>query len=340
MWDVSGSPSTPEGTAEPFTLSVHRDLEEYKRAVQSAVGGRTASGTVLFSNHRTGPVDIEIAHREAVPVAVVFRALAVPDLEIRALRDKDSRDLALVAWQSFDWVRFAAASAIVGVSNACIDSIRPFMPGYGSLVRIYNPVGSEFFECGRERGRRCCRANSFLIASRLVPWKRIDVALTAFIAEAAERPWLQLDVIGEGPDLTRLRRQVRAETNEVCVRFHGWQRDPLPWFREAGCLLHPCGLEAFGRVVAEALASGLPVLGADEGGVGELLAFDRRLSFRGSDPVDCRRAIRSFLETSVEQRTTYTDGAHEWATSLFTEDACADQYLSLAERINGDRGAK
>lgn len=54
-------------------------------------------------------------------------------------------------------------------------------------------------------------------------------------------------------------------------RFVGFVDDPVRIMGEIDILLHPCDLESFGRIVVEAMAAGLPVIGVRGGGVGEII---------------------------------------------------------------------
>jgi glycosyltransferase involved in cell wall biosynthesis len=104
------------------------------------------------------------------------------------------------------------------------------------------------------------REDHYVIISALVPYKRIDQAITA-CTQSRRR----LTIIGEGPERARL--QALAGPS---VRFMGWQsneviRDQL---RHCRALLFP-GEEDFGIVPIEALACGAPVIALARGGVAE-----------------------------------------------------------------------
>jgi glycosyltransferase involved in cell wall biosynthesis len=100
----------------------------------------------------------------------------------------------------------------------------------------------------------------FLCAGALVPYKRIDVAVEAF-----RRLGLQLWVVGGGPQEAVLKRG--ASSN---VRFFGRVSEAFLWecYRRCEALVFP-GIEDFGIVPVECLASGRPVIGIDAGGIRE-----------------------------------------------------------------------
>jgi len=117
---------------------------------------------------------------------------------------------------------------------------------------VYPPVDTEFF---RPDGTDPVR--SALVVSALVPYKRIDLAI-----EACGRAGVPLRVIGDGPELPRLRKLAGAG-----VSFSGWisSEEILAAYRQAGVVLLP-GVEDFGIVPLEAQACGRPVVAVAEGG--------------------------------------------------------------------------
>ncbi len=97
----------------------------------------------------------------------------------------------------------------------------------------------------------------FLIVSRLIPYKRIDLAI-----EACNRLQLPLAIIGGGRDLERL-KHIAGPT----IRFLGRLSDEEVVYHYARCraLLFP-GEEDFGITPLEAQASGRPVIAYGAGG--------------------------------------------------------------------------
>ena len=97
----------------------------------------------------------------------------------------------------------------------------------------------------------------FLVVSRLVPYKRIDIAI-----EACNRLHLPLKIIGAGRDRRRLERLAGPT-----IEFLGWLPDQQVQHYLARCraLIHP-GAEDFGLVPLEAQASGRPVIAYGAGG--------------------------------------------------------------------------
>ena len=130
------------------------------------------------------------------------------------------------------------------------------------------------------------REDFYLWVGQLVPYKRPDLLIDAF--NALERP---LVVIGEGPMLGALRRRAAPK-----IRFLGSQTEAVIADHYGRCraVVFP-GVEDFGIVPVEALASGTPVIAFDQGGVRETVR-DRLtgLLFREQSVPALIDAVRTF----------------------------------------------
>lgn len=104
------------------------------------------------------------------------------------------------------------------------------------------------------------RDNFYLCVGYHVPYKRLDLAV-----EACPRIRRKLVVIGDGPDVSRLRARA-----DVDVEWLGWQEPQVirDYYRRAAALLFP-GEEDFGIVPVEAMAHGCPVIAYGVGGATE-----------------------------------------------------------------------
>ncbi len=151
----------------------------------------------------------------------------------------------------------------------------------------------------------------FLIISRLIPYKRVDLAIQAF-----NRLCLPLRIIGEGRDERRLRAMAKPN-----IRFLGRLSDEEKRAQLARCqaLIFP-GEEDFGLTPVEAQASGRPVIAYGAGGAlssviaGQTGVFfyqqtsnalaDAVASFRAGafDPLAIRRHAETFDTAQFAQK--------------------------------------
>ena len=116
---------------------------------------------------------------------------------------------------------------------------------------IHPPVDtSRFAVCEKDEGY-------YLILSRLLPYKRIDIAVEAF-----NRLRLPLKVVGDGRDLKRLKKNA-GPTVELLGRLP--EDEMKRCLAECRALVFP-GLEDFGLAPVEAMACGKPVVAFAAGG--------------------------------------------------------------------------
>ena len=103
--------------------------------------------------------------------------------------------------------------------------------------------------------------DDFLIGGvgRLVPRKGFDVLLQAFAQ--AQSPHAKLVIVGDGSERRSLQRLAGDG-----VRFEGFRRDVKDLYQAFDLFVCPSRYEPFGRVIAEALDSGVPVVACESQG--------------------------------------------------------------------------
>ncbi|MGC3989450.1 MAG: glycosyltransferase [Chthoniobacteraceae bacterium] len=117
----------------------------------------------------------------------------------------------------------------------------------------------------------------FVQASRLIAKKGLPTTLRAFAAFAAKYPQARLTIAGEGPLLEELRRMAGELKVAERVTFAGFLRQAAlkDLYESTHAFVHPSELGADGNQegvpnsMLEAMASGLPVLATNHGGIPE-----------------------------------------------------------------------
>lgn len=108
----------------------------------------------------------------------------------------------------------------------------------------------------------------FLYVGRLAPEKDLDVLFDAWQIVSRGLPEAQLVITGDGPIADELKRKYGDG-----VIFTGYRHgeDLAAVYASGDVFVFPSTTETFGNVVLEAMAAGLPVVGAAAGGVKNLL---------------------------------------------------------------------
>jgi glycosyltransferase involved in cell wall biosynthesis len=210
----------------------------------------------------------------------------------------------------------ARVDAYVANSANVAERIRAI---YGREAEVvYPPVDTSLYEITSERSGR------FLVVSRLLAYKRIDLAV-----EAATRFGVPLDVIGDGPERRRLERMAGPT-----VRFLGRRDDDFVRNALARCtaLILP-GAEDFGLTPLEAQASGRPPVAFAAGGALETVRDgETGFLFLEPTPESLQRAMQRALSCPVKNGVLRT-----WAARFDTRDFQRRVTSSIIEQ-SGARG--
>jgi glycosyltransferase involved in cell wall biosynthesis len=152
-------------------------------------------------------------------------------------------------------------------------------------IVIYPPVDVDAFTPGD------IREAFYVTASRMVPYKRIELVVAAF----AGMPEHRLVVIGDGPEASRIRAQAGPN-----VQFLGHQPFPVlrDHLRRARAFVFAAE-EDFGIAPLEAQACGTPVIAYGEGGVLETIhgldaSQPTGVLYSEQSPEAIRRAVATF----------------------------------------------
>ncbi|KNZ70053.1 group 1 glycosyl transferase [Thermincola ferriacetica] len=154
---------------------------------------------------------------------------------------------------------------------------------------IYPPVETSFFAPVPEV------EDFFLVVSRLVPYKRVDLAI-----QACNRLKLPLRVIGTGPEFDRL-KALAGPTVQMMGRL---SQEDIKWhYARCRAFLFP-GEEDFGITPVEAQASGRPVIAYGRGGALETVVEGKTgLFFAEQSEASLVEALKRFDNMDFDPQT-------------------------------------
>lgn len=124
----------------------------------------------------------------------------------------------------------------------------------GVDTRLFHPIR----RCARLRRQWGAQESDpvAIVVGRLAPEKNLDLALAAFAALRQSHPGARLVFVGDGP----LRKTLERRHPDCHFAGNRSGEDLAAHYASADLFLFPSLTETFGNVVAEALASGLPVV--------------------------------------------------------------------------------
>jgi glycosyltransferase involved in cell wall biosynthesis len=184
---------------------------------------------------------------------------------------------------------------------------------------IYPPVDVDAFELREDK------EDFYLTASRMVPYKKIDLIVAAF----NDMPDKRLVVIGDGPDFAKIR--ARAGSN---VELLGYQ--PFTVLRDrmqrARAFVFAAE-EDFGIAPLEAQACGTPVIAFGKGGALETIrGLDDPLPTGVFFPEQSAAAIREALERFEQERSRILPGNCRSNAARFSPERFRQEFQDHVER--------
>ena len=178
-------------------------------------------------------------------------------------------------------------------------------------------------------------APTLLVLGRLVPHKRVEVALRAVQRLAADHPDVRLVVAGQGWWLDPLREEAAKLGISERVRFAGFvdEDEKQRLLAESWAMLVPSLKEGWGLSVIEAAAHGTPAIAfRNAGGVAESV-IDGETGFLADDEEEfiehCARLVRDdALRTSMGEAARAHAGRFTW-------DETGKRFAALVDEITG-----
>jgi len=203
----------------------------------------------------------------------------------------------------FGWLHFKLARPLTwaAASTVCVsdglerDVVERWHALPDRCVRIYNPVTVAGTDPSLTREGLAAREPIILGVGRLVPVKGFVELVRAF-ARMNDRT-ARLVILGQGPERDTILAEAEALGVADRVLLPGYVAKPWDWYARARCFALSSHVEAFGNVVVEALAHGLPVVATPCDGPREILS-DERLGVLAS-LADDERGYADALDAAI-----------------------------------------
>lgn len=228
----------------------------------------------LLQRHEAEPFDVVHAHDwQAVPLAAVARARGCPMLFTVHL-PAISRFTYGREKPNFDRIRLEAlgcrlARRITTVSQAVKKALEmSYSVPPSKIDVIHNGVDPLRFRPGKARNRAVV-----LSVSRMAEQKGLSFLISAAELLVRQLEGIQFLVVGDGPARSSIERLVAEAGLSDTVHFLGFQPyEDLPrLYQQASLFVSTSIYEPFGMTTLEAMASGLPIVAFQTGGIPEFV---------------------------------------------------------------------
>lgn len=170
----------------------------------------------------------------------------------------------------------------------------------------------------------------FLFVARLLKEKGIELYLSAAKRIAQNHPHVMFHICGGCDDHKYLEAVKKAE-NAGYMQYHGEQKDMLPYFQMAHCVVHPSYYpEGMSNVLLEAAASGRPVITTDRSGCRETVDEGKTGYLIPTKDEDALvQALEDFLDLTWKERAELGHAGRLKMEHEFDRQIVVQKYLDI-----------
>jgi glycosyltransferase involved in cell wall biosynthesis len=173
--------------------------------------------------------------------------------------------------------------------------------------------------------------------SRLHPVKGIDRLIDACNLLKAQQIRFELIIGGEGKHHAELLKLVKKHKIEDCCRFCGEISDRQSFLDALDIFVAPSRQEAFGIHICEAMERGLAVVGANVGGIPELIDHDQTgMLFNPENAGELANTLIALAHNSLF-RQTLGQNARRKVEKTFSRQTAIDKHIELFSQVSVHR---
>lgn len=263
---------------------------------------------------------------------LVRLSIRVPRLVCTAHSTNEGGRVRMLAYRLTD----ALADVSTNVSREAVEAFeaKGAVPR-GRMLTVLNGIDSDVFSPDIQSGLEVRQLFSvdrdskiFIAVGRLFEAKDYPNLLAAFSAVSDSFPNSRLWIVGDGPLRVELENMSVGLGLAERVRFLGVRHDIPALLRAADVFVLSSAWEGFGLVVAEAMATGMPVVATDCGGVREVVG-DSGYLVPPCDSTALGKAMLEAAELSAEQIEALGRTARQRIVERFSLDRTVDRWLEI-----------
>ncbi|XEC97658.1 N-acetyl-alpha-D-glucosaminyl L-malate synthase BshA [Paenibacillus tarimensis] len=279
----------------------------------------------------------------AVPHAIcAFLAKQMIGRDLKTVTTLHGTDITVLAQDESlkDLIRLAImkSDAVTAVSDDLIRETRELLDIAQPIDLTYNFVDKRIYyprECTSLRSDFAEPDEKILMhISNFRPVKRVGDVIEIF-AKVSEAVRAKLLLVGEGPELSKIRCKINKMGLEDRVYFLGKQDDVAQVISVADLLLLPSEKESFGLVALEAMACGVPTIGSEAGGIPELVTHGETGYLAPIGDTEQMSADAIKLLTQPNLYAAFREACLHRARTRFCNDLITAEYERIYYRVLG-----
>ncbi|MBU0512304.1 MAG: N-acetyl-alpha-D-glucosaminyl L-malate synthase BshA [Chloroflexi bacterium] len=285
---------------------------------------------------------LQILH---VHYAIPFAAAAllarqiVPELDLKIVTTLHGTDITLVgnnpSFRPITALTIESSDAVTAVSNFLKDETYNQFQVEKEIEVIYNFIDPERHSPASPQcipHLECPNIFTLMHISNFRPVKRIADVINIF-ARFSEKLSARLIMVGDGPDAGSACQLAEDLGLADRVKFVGIVDSVAPLLQAANLLLLPSQTESFGLVALEAMASGVPVIASDVGGLPEVVEHGVSGFLAPVGDVDKMAEYALKILSDCSTCRAFSKAARKRAVENFDYHDIVPQYEAIYERV-------
>jgi len=305
----------------PYTLALASKMAEVARAKQLQV--------------------LHVHYANPFAAAALLARQIVPELDLKVVTTLHGTDVTLVgnnpSFRPVTTMTIEQSNAVTAVSRFLRDETYLQFAVDKEISVIYNFIDPE-------RHQRpvpacippldCPDQHTVMHISNFRPVKRVGDVVKVF-ARIVEQIDARLILVGDGPDAGVAHHLAHELGIADRISFTGVVDGVAPLLQAANLLLLPSETESFGLVALEAMASGVPVIASDVGGLPEVVEHGVTGYLAPVGDVDKMAEYAVEILSDCEKCASFSKAARARAIERFNYHDIVPQYEAVYERALG-----
>ncbi len=277
----------------------------------------------------------------AIPFApaALLAKYAAPELDLRVVTTLHGTDITLVGndptFKPITKWAIEQSDAVTAVSHFLREQAREEFEIGREMDVIYNFIDPERHDrpCpGCIQPRSSPDEMTLMHISNFRPVKRVEDVVRVF-AKVRKRMPARLIMVGDGPTACTALQVALSLGVADSVQFTGVVEEIEPVLQQADLLLLPSQTESFGLVALEAMASGIPVVASDVGGLPEVVAHGETGYLAPVGDVERMGDYAIQLLSDHELHHRFAHAARQRASEFFSYQQIVREYEQVYARL-------
>jgi glycosyltransferase involved in cell wall biosynthesis len=247
----------------------------------------------------------------------------------------------LLYWKYWRYL-FRLADVVTVPSQSSIDHLKQ---AYGPLELTLLPNGIDLAQYGQRKLSKeeakdqlgLSGKTVFFFASRMSPEKRLQDAIIGL--HQIDDPNLVFVIAGDGPQKDFLVSLIKKLGEQRVVLVGQLDKEQVKkYYQAADASLFPSPVENHSIAMLESLSYGLPILGANAGGIGGTVTDKKDgLLYPPNNPDKVAEVITAYLAMPAEAKRAMEEAARQ-TSRQFGYDVVVNKYLDVYSRVSRQGG--